>query len=141
MRFGDSIKRLLETYNNCLELLEVFRRRTDEATPESDATSLLQKSLKSDRDKIERRYASRLSETGKRLARGDDKAKSVLRRTLKKLNAALVGLLHMGKHDDAMLPYDALKRLSNSSRIDATRERALATVSGLLRQRGRIVVG
>ncbi|EJT76275.1 hypothetical protein GGTG_06196 [Gaeumannomyces tritici R3-111a-1] len=119
MRFGDSIRKLLETYGNCLQLLEVFRRRTDETRPESDAASLLQKSLKSDRDKIERRYASRLSESGRRLARGDDKAKSVLRRTLKKLNAALVDLLHMGKHDDAMLPYDALKRLSNSSRIDA----------------------
>ncbi|KAL8376348.1 hypothetical protein RB595_007438 [Gaeumannomyces hyphopodioides] len=119
MRFGDSIRKLLETYNNCLQLLEVFRRRTDETTPESDAASLLQKSLKSDRDKIERRYASRLSENGRRLARGDDKAKSVLRRTLKKLNAALVDLLHIGKHGDAMLPYDALKRLSNSSRIDA----------------------
>ena len=78
MGFGSAVAALLETYSECLALLGSFKRKTQKAPSEDgDRQSLLQRSLRSDRARIERTYSSRLSETGSRLKKGDRKCSRI----------------------------------------------------------------
>lgn len=75
MAFGRSITDLLETYSNCISLLRAFRHRRED--PDSNGAQekqdRLRKSLRSDRNLVERAYLSRVSETGNRFRKGDGK--------------------------------------------------------------------
>lgn len=78
MEFGAGVAALLETYDNCLKLLRAFKRQNKEdgsykVTKASKQQALLKHSLKSDRKKVERAYASRLSVAGRSFERGDRK--------------------------------------------------------------------
>lgn len=74
--FGASVSALLETYDNCLSLLKAFKRQKKQdggrrISKASDQQALLKHSLKTDRRKVERAYASRVSGSGSRFAQGD----------------------------------------------------------------------
>ncbi|CAK7212428.1 hypothetical protein SEUCBS140593_001500 [Sporothrix eucalyptigena] len=94
-----------------------------------DRQSQLSHSLRTDRAKIQKAYSDRLSETGSRLQKGDGQSRSALRRIIRRLTDALANILGFGSSSghrgDAMpdgrplLNYDALRALSNASRIDA----------------------
>ncbi|KAH8887455.1 hypothetical protein GQ53DRAFT_809130 [Thozetella sp. PMI_491] len=120
MGFGTSVAALLDTYSQCLNLLKIFKRKNERTSRDEDGDrqSLLRRSLRSDRAKIERSYSSRLSERGAKLAKGDAHAKSALGRILKKLKAAIHNLLHSSSSNQH-LDFESLMALSNSSRIDA----------------------
>ncbi|KAL1900290.1 hypothetical protein Sste5346_002601 [Sporothrix stenoceras] len=137
MGLADSVDALLDTYAKCLSLLRVFSSSSKESSayangqyaPSSDweRQSELGRSLQSDRAKIQKVYSTRLSETGGRLQKGDGQSRSALRRIVRRLTDALASALGFGssRKDSAMpdgqrlLNYDALRALSNASRIDA----------------------
>ncbi|KAI3400168.1 hypothetical protein diail_4053 [Diaporthe ilicicola] len=125
MGFGTSVSSLLETYDNCVSLLKVFKRRDKhddnrKASRASDQQALLKHSLKADRKRVERAYSSRLSESGGRFEKGDKKALSALGRVIQKLNAAIANLMRTAsKGQGSALDYESLMSLSNSSRLQA----------------------
>jgi hypothetical protein len=134
MGFGDSITALLETYSNCVSLLKSLRHPksgSDGAAPDKQQVTLL-KSLKKDRDLVERAYSSRLSESGGRLKKGDARAISSLDRILKRIRTTIANLLRLsGKEQKPVLDYDSLMSLSNTSRVEAIR-----TINHLSRRLG-----
>ncbi|KAK0626660.1 hypothetical protein B0T14DRAFT_562548 [Immersiella caudata] len=134
MGFGDSITALLETYSNCVSLLKSLRHPksgSDGAAPDKQQVTLL-KSLKKDRDLVERAYSSRLSESGGRFKKGDARAISSLDRILKRIRATIANLLRLsGKEQKPVLDYDSLMSLSNASRVEAIR-----TINHLSRRLG-----
>ncbi|KAL1851409.1 hypothetical protein Daus18300_012520 [Diaporthe australafricana] len=125
MGFGTSVSSLLETYDNCISLLKVFKRRDKQdgnrkVAKASDQQALLKQSLKTDRKRVERAYSSRLSEAGGRFEKGDRKSLSALGRVIQKLNAAIANLMRTAsKNQGAALDYQSLMSLSNSSRLQA----------------------
>ncbi|OAA64547.1 hypothetical protein SPI_03194 [Niveomyces insectorum RCEF 264] len=144
MGFGDGVNALLETYAKCLALLRVFGAAPTPAasgaaagaSPASAAasqTSVLSRSLQADRAKVQQVYLTRLSETGSRLEKGDERSRSALRRIVRRLTDALVRLVSFGSErrssnsngsngsgeDRPLLNYEALRALSNASRNDA----------------------
>lgn len=125
MGFGTSVSSLLQTYDNCVSLLKVFKRRDKQdgnrkVAKASDQQALLKHSLKTDRKRVERAYSSRLSESGERFEKGDRKSLSALGRVIQKLNAAIANLMRTAsKSQGAALDYQSLMSLSNSSRLQA----------------------
>lgn len=125
MEFGAGVAALLETYDNCLKLLRAFKRQNKEdgsykVTKASKQQALLKHSLKSDRNKVERAYASRLSVAGRSFERGDPKSIAALSKVLKKLNAAIARLMQVAsKSPSPVFDYQSLMTLSNSSRVQA----------------------
>ncbi|ROV87518.1 hypothetical protein VSDG_09921 [Cytospora chrysosperma] len=125
MEFGAGVAALLETYDNCLKLLRAFKRQNKEdgsykVTKASKQQALLKHSLKSDRKKVERAYASRLSVAGRSFERGDPKSIAALSKVLKKLNAAIARLMQVAsKSPSPVFDYQSLMTLSNSSRVQA----------------------
>ncbi|TLS25937.1 hypothetical protein PpBr36_07375 [Pyricularia pennisetigena] len=117
MGFGEGVAKLLDTYTNCLRQLKIFKKQ--HGSDSDDASSLLRSSIRSDRSQIRRAYSTRLSENGKRLVKGDSRSRGMIRKTLKKLNAAISGLMQSSKDQQPFLDYESLQRLSNSSRVDA----------------------
>ena len=81
--FADSVSALLTTYDNCLELLKSFKKRS-KTTPGGEpdphaavvtaAQSRLKRSIRSDRSRVSHVYHSRLSRTGSLLERGDSES-------------------------------------------------------------------
>lgn len=82
MSFTEGVSALLETYENCLKLLKAFKRQRDDegnsggsssrkTTKADKQQSLLKHSLKGDRKKVERAYASRLEVAGRAFEKGD----------------------------------------------------------------------
>jgi hypothetical protein len=73
MGFGEAVSTLLDTYTNCLSLLKAFKRRGSGASAydHDDQRSLLRRSLRADRAKVQRAYSARLSQCGSRLEKGD----------------------------------------------------------------------
>ncbi|KJR80347.1 uncharacterized protein SPSK_05339 [Sporothrix schenckii 1099-18] len=139
MGLADGVDALLEAYAKCLSLLRIFSSSGDgyssysdgqfasPSSSERDRQSELGRSLQADRAKIQRAYSKRLSETGSRLQKGDGQSRSALRRIVRRLTDALASILGFGSsHRDSATPdgrpllnYDALRALSNASRIDA----------------------
>lgn len=125
MGFGTSVSSLLETYDNCISLLKAFKRRDKQdggrkAAKPSDQQALLKRSLKTDRKRVERAYSSRISESGDRFEKGDEKALSALGRVIQKLNAAIANLIRTAsKSHGPGLDYQSLMSLSNTSRLQA----------------------
>ena len=70
MGFGDSVNTLLGTYSNCLKLLKAFGGTRGDGDSLSGDT-LLRKSIKADRAKVQRAYSSRRSQAGRRFEKGD----------------------------------------------------------------------
>jgi hypothetical protein len=72
MGFGEAVSTLLETYTNCLSLLRAFKRHGGGSVRERDEQrSLLRRSIRDDRARVQRAYSSRLSQCGSRLEKGD----------------------------------------------------------------------
>jgi hypothetical protein len=67
--FGTAVASLLDTYTKCLSLLK--GARNSEAGVPSETRSTLSTSLRSDRARVRRAYASRLSQNGSRFEKGD----------------------------------------------------------------------
>ncbi|KAK3950070.1 hypothetical protein QBC32DRAFT_316212 [Pseudoneurospora amorphoporcata] len=135
MAFSDSIAALLETYSNCATLLKAYKHDAngEDGNVKVDAQNKhLRKSLKADRAMVERAYSIRLAELGSRLKRGDARSISAVDGILKKLKAAISSLLRASSSKQTpALNYDALRSLSNSSRIEA-----IKTVDNLARRLG-----
>jgi len=133
MGFGDSVTALLETYSNCVSLLKSLKRpKSGKDGPEPDQQQVtLLKSLKKDRDLVQRTYSSRLSESGGRLRRGDARAISSLDRILQRIRTTVTKLLRLSSNKEQKLDYDSLMSLSNTSRIEAIR-----TINHLSRRLG-----
>ncbi|KAL3607117.1 hypothetical protein FPOAC2_02092 [Fusarium poae] len=116
--FGTAVTSLLDTYTKCLSLLKGTRNHDDGAS--SDTHSTLSASLRSDRARVRRVYASRLSKDGSQFERGDAPARSALRRIVKKLTTTLTSIVsHDGKRQPVR--YESLLALSNGSSIEAVR--------------------
>ncbi|XEU99418.1 hypothetical protein FSHL1_004705 [Fusarium sambucinum] len=116
--FGTAVTSLLDTYTKCLSLLKGTRNHDDGAL--SDTHSTLSASLRSDRRRVRRVYASRLSKDGSRFEKGDAPARSALRRIVKKLTTTLTNIVsHDGKRQPVR--YESLLALSNGSSIEAVR--------------------
>ncbi|KAG8354714.1 hypothetical protein FVEN_g7582 [Fusarium venenatum] len=116
--FGTAVTSLLDTYTKCLSLLKGTRSHDDGAL--SDTHSTLSASLRSDRRRVRRVYASRLSKDGSRFEKGDAPARSALRRIVKKLTTTLTNIVsHDGKRPPVR--YESLLALSNGSSIKAVR--------------------
>ncbi|KIL90583.1 hypothetical protein FAVG1_06316 [Fusarium avenaceum] len=118
--FGTAVASLVDTYTKCLSLLKGARNR--EAGVSSETRSTLSTSLRSDRARVRRAYASRLSQDGSRFEKGDTPARSALRRIVKKLTTALAEVVHSshGRKGQA-INYETLAALSNGSSSDAIR--------------------
>ncbi|KPA43885.1 hypothetical protein FLAG1_03143 [Fusarium langsethiae] len=116
--FGAAVTSLLDTYTKCLSLLKGTRNQDDGAL--HDTHSALSASLRSDRARVRRVYASRLSKDGSRFEKGDAPARSALRRIVKKLTTTLTNIV---SHDEKRQPvrYESLLALSNGSSIEAVR--------------------
>ncbi|EYB34395.1 hypothetical protein FG05_01901 [Fusarium graminearum] len=116
--FGTAVTSLLDTYTKCLFLLKGTRNHDDGTL--SDTHSTLSASLRSDRARVRRVYASRLSKDGSRFEKGDAPARSALRRIIKKLTSTLTNIV---SHDGKQQPvrYESLLALSNGSSIEAVR--------------------
>ncbi|EKJ70608.1 hypothetical protein FPSE_09118 [Fusarium pseudograminearum CS3096] len=116
--FGTVVTSLLDTYTKCLSLLKGTRNPDDGTL--SDTHSTLSASLRSDRARVRRVYASRLSKDGSRFEKGDAPARSALRRIIKKLTSTLTNIV---SHDGKQQPvrYESLLALSNGSSIEAVR--------------------
>ncbi|KAJ2901315.1 hypothetical protein MKZ38_001982 [Zalerion maritima] len=140
--FADGVSTLLTTYDNCLALLKSFkggRKPSGAAASEAldgetvaavAAQSRLRRSIRSDRTRISRVYSSRLNQSGGLLEKGDARARSSLKRVLRRLSAALTRVLRTatGSHQSA-IDYESLASLSNASRIDA-----IKAIDGLSRR-------
>lgn len=72
--FGTAVASLLDTYTKCLSLLK--GARNSEAGVSSETRSTLSTSLRSDRARVRRAYASRLSQDGSRFEKGDSELRS-----------------------------------------------------------------
>ncbi|KAI6776129.1 hypothetical protein HG530_000074 [Fusarium avenaceum] len=118
--FGTAVASLVDTYTKCLSLLK--GARNSEAGVSSETRSTLSTSLRSDRARVRRAYASRLSQDGSRFEKGDTPARSALRRIVKKLTTALAEVVHSshGRKGQA-INYETLAALSNGSSSDAIR--------------------
>ncbi|PTD12857.1 hypothetical protein FCULG_00004657 [Fusarium culmorum] len=116
--FGTAVTSLLDTYTKCLFLLKGTRNHDDGTL--SDTHSTLSASLRSDRARVRRVYASRLSKDGSRFEKGDAPARSALRQIIKKLTSTLTNIV---SHDGKQQPvrYESLLALSNGSSIEAVR--------------------
>ncbi|PSR81512.1 hypothetical protein BD289DRAFT_438953 [Coniella lustricola] len=127
MAFDESVTALLKTYDNCLALLKAFKRqrKQDDSgrkinSRASEKQALLKRSLRANREKVERAYSLRVAEAGIRFEKGDSKAKSALGKVLKRLNAAITSLIRLASHGRSpSLDYQSLMALSNSSRLQA----------------------
>ncbi|CAK7208202.1 hypothetical protein SCUCBS95973_000023 [Sporothrix curviconia] len=143
MGLSDSVEALLETYSKCISLLKIFSSSSHagsssrsaaavahrSSSSDWDRQSELSRSLRNDRAKIQKAYSDRLSETGSRLRKGDGPSRSALRRIIHRLTDALASIVGLGSSSggrDGAIPdgrpllnYDALRALSNASRIDA----------------------
>jgi pectin methylesterase-like acyl-CoA thioesterase len=71
--FGAAVTSLLDTYTKCLSLLKGTRNQEDDGALH-DTHSALSASLRSDRARVRRVYASRLSKDGSRFEKGDGKS-------------------------------------------------------------------
>jgi hypothetical protein len=74
MGFGNTVDALLKTYSNCLDLLKGLKRHGSRRVADfesEDEQSLLRRSLRSDRARIQRAYSSGLSQSGGRFEKGD----------------------------------------------------------------------
>ncbi|KAL5609924.1 hypothetical protein FOVSG1_004605 [Fusarium oxysporum f. sp. vasinfectum] len=91
--FGTAVNSLLGTYTKCLSLLKGFPKDEDAGTL-SETRSTLSTSLRSDRARVRREYASRLSQDGSRFEKGDAPARSALRRIVRKLTNTLADVLY-----------------------------------------------
>ncbi|OIW29999.1 hypothetical protein CONLIGDRAFT_680793 [Coniochaeta ligniaria NRRL 30616] len=126
MAFGNSVDTLIEVYSNCISLLKAFKCRGEGGASRRDEHNRrqvqLRKSLRSDRERVQRAYSSAVSETGSRFERGDDHARSALSRVLNKLKAAITNILRSAsKHQQPALDYESLMLLSNASRSETLR--------------------
>ncbi|EPE09483.1 hypothetical protein F503_07259 [Ophiostoma piceae UAMH 11346] len=148
MSLSANVEALLEVYSKCLGLLHVFGDSKKQNTGRSavvsrpsavpshspdtskadwDRQSRLSRSLHSDRAKVMEVFSSRLSETGTRLAKGDPRSRSALRRIVNRLTNALSNIFSLRTREayasqpdgQPLLNYDALRALSNSSRVGA----------------------
>ncbi|KAK4229823.1 hypothetical protein QBC38DRAFT_358599 [Podospora fimiseda] len=122
MAFGKGITDLLGTYSNCISLLKAFRHRREESGDGNaeDKQDRLRKSLRSDRALVERAYSLRVSQSGNRFKKGDDRAISAVDRILESLKNAIKNLLRVsGRSQSPDIDYDSLLSLSNASRVDA----------------------
>ncbi|KAM0354117.1 hypothetical protein ACHAPU_001152 [Fusarium lateritium] len=140
--FGTAVTSLLDTYTNCLSLLKGFRN--SDAGASSETRSTLSTSLRSDRARIRRAYASRLSQDGSRFEKGDTPARSALKRIVKKLTTALTGVVQSSNSQKGqVINYETLLALSNGSSLDAIRtmsdlsSRVGSTTSAVSRGRQR----
>lgn len=97
-------------------------KRDPGAVAVAAAQSRLRRSIRKDRARVCKAYDLRLSESGSLLEKGDSQARSSLKRVLRRLKAALTQVLRtvIGT-PDAVIDYESLVALSNSSRIDAIR--------------------
>jgi hypothetical protein len=118
--FGNAVTSLLDTYTRCLSLLKGARKH--DAGPLSDTQSTLSSSLRSDRSRVRKAYASRLSKDGSRFEKGDAPARSALRRIIKRLTTALSNVVCSSRDGKGQpLNYESLLALSNGSSLDAIR--------------------
>ncbi|CVK97228.1 uncharacterized protein FMAN_11394 [Fusarium mangiferae] len=127
--FGTAVNSLLGTYTKCLSLLKGFPKDEDSATL-SETRSTLSISLRSDRARVRREYASRLSQDGSRFEKGDvvilkpvpAPARSALRRIVRKLTNTLADVVR-SFHDPKGQPIncESLLALSTGSSLDAVR--------------------
>ncbi|CVL01087.1 hypothetical protein LB506_004967 [Fusarium annulatum] len=119
--FGTAVNSLLGTYTKCLSLLKGFPKDEDSATL-SETRSTLSTSLRSDRARVRREYASRLSQDGSRFEKGDAPARSALRRIVRKLTNTLADVVR-SFHDPKGQPIncESLLALSTGSSLDAVR--------------------
>ncbi|CAN8095742.1 unnamed protein product [Discula destructiva] len=125
MGLAENVSALLETYDNCVSLLKAFKKQRKQdgghrVSKVDERQALLRRSLKADRKKIHRAYASRVSETGSLFEKGDTKSRSALTRVLKRLNAVIAGLIRVAsKGSSPAMDYQSLMSLSHSSRLQA----------------------
>ncbi|EMT66370.1 hypothetical protein FOC4_g10006774 [Fusarium odoratissimum] len=126
--FGTAVNSLLGTYTKCLSLLKGFPKDEDAGTL-SETRSTLSTSLRSDRARVRREYASRLSQDGSRFEKGDAPARSALRRIVRKLTNTLADVVR-SFHDPKGQPIncESLLALSTGSSLDAVR--AMNDLSG-----------
>ncbi|EWG47156.1 hypothetical protein FVEG_07353 [Fusarium verticillioides 7600] len=119
--FGTAVNSLLSTYTKCLSLLNGFPKDEDPG-PLSHTRSTLSISLRSDRARVRREYASRLSQDGSRFEKGDAPARSALRRIVRKLTITLADVVR-SFHDPKGQPInsESLLALSTGSSLDAVR--------------------
>ncbi|KAL2133562.1 hypothetical protein VTI74DRAFT_2174 [Chaetomium olivicolor] len=134
MTFSKSIKALLDTYANCISLLKGFKHGREEygTADTRDQHSHLRRSLKTDRSLIEQAYSLKVSESGDRFRKGDDRAITALDLVLKGLRKAITNLLRLSSKKDGLdLDYESLMSLSNASRVSA-----IKAINGLSRRLG-----
>ncbi|EFX01166.1 hypothetical protein CMQ_6108 [Grosmannia clavigera kw1407] len=154
MAFGKRVTELLDTYSQCLKHLGGPRAVQEAVSSGRPSVSELYRTLESDRDRVRRRYSTRLSETGSRLAKGDGQhpvflyivsppltyvaghARSALRRIIRRLQDVLTKLLGSRKAAGGpRVDYGSLCSLSEASRM-----RAVETIDALSVRLGNIGV-
>ncbi|EWZ46827.1 hypothetical protein FOCG_11332 [Fusarium oxysporum f. sp. radicis-lycopersici 26381] len=119
--FGTAVNSLLGTYTKCLSLLKGFPKDEDAGTL-SETRSTLSTSLRSDRARVRREYASRLSQDGSRFEKGDAPARSALRRIVRKLTNTLADVVRSFQDPKGQpINCESLLALSTGSSLDAVR--------------------
>lgn len=83
MGLAENVSALLETYDNCVSLLKAFKKQKKQdtsrkASKADERQAVLRHSLKADRKKVDRAYASRVSEAGALFEKGDSKSAPLL---------------------------------------------------------------
>lgn len=78
MGLAANVSALLETYDNCVSLLKAFKKQKKQdggrkASKADQTQTLLRHSLRADRKKVDKAYASRVSEAGSLFEKGDSK--------------------------------------------------------------------
>lgn len=78
MGLAENVSALLETYDNCVSLLKAFKKQKKQdpchrPSKADEKQALLRRSLRADRKKVDRAYASRVNEAGSLFEKGDSK--------------------------------------------------------------------